>query len=156
MSRQSLQALSCLHVPDTNTFIKLWRQNQGNGLTRTRTNQNQDQTGPGPCLTSYRSRHHQVGLRVEVTAEHIVTVTLQSLQTLPLERHTEDTQSVQAQVPSSGPTFLVLGLTELLSQIFRVLSSEAETSRLESEDQETSEIPCTQKTEIRTRTSDPS
>lgn len=43
-------------------------------------------------------------------------------------------------------TFLILislSLTELLSQIFSVLSSEAETSRLESEDQETSEIPYT-------------
>lgn len=32
-------------------------------------------------------------------------------------------------------------LTELLSQILSVLSSEAETSRLESDDQDTSEIP---------------
>lgn len=33
-------------------------------------------------------------------------------------------------------------LTELRSQIFRVLSSDAETRRLESEDQATSDIPC--------------
>lgn len=32
-------------------------------------------------------------------------------------------------------------LTELLSQILSVLSSEADTSRLESDDQDTSEIP---------------
>lgn len=40
-------------------------------------------------------------------------------------------------------------LTELLSQIFRVLSSEAETSRLESEDQETSEMPWNRQQKIR-------
>lgn len=39
--------------------------------------------------TAYRSRHHQVGLRVEVTAEDVVTVTLQRLQTLPLRRQTD-------------------------------------------------------------------
>lgn len=33
-------------------------------------------------------------------------------------------------------------LTELTSQIFNVLSSDAETRRLESDDQATSEIPC--------------
>lgn len=33
-------------------------------------------------------------------------------------------------------------LTELTSQIFRVLSSDADTSRLESEDHATSEMPC--------------
>lgn len=33
-------------------------------------------------------------------------------------------------------------LTELTSQIFRVLSSDADTSRLESEDQATSDMPC--------------
>lgn len=38
---------------------------------------------------------------------------------------------------------MCVSLTELLSQILSVLSSEAETSRLESEDHETSEIPYT-------------
>lgn len=38
-------------------------------------------------------------------------------------------------------------LTEFRSQIFRVLSSEAETRRLESEDQATSDIPCTHVTD---------
>lgn len=36
----------------------------------------------------------------------------------------------------------ICSLTELRSQIFRVLSSDAETRRLESEDQATSDIPC--------------
>lgn len=34
----------------------------------------------------YRSRHHQVGLRVEIAAENIVTVAFKSLQTLSLSR----------------------------------------------------------------------
>ena len=33
---------------------------------------------------AHRSRHDQVGLRVEVAAEDVVTVALQGLQTLPL------------------------------------------------------------------------
>ena len=37
-------------------------------------------------------------------------------------------------------------LTVAKSQIFRVLSSEAETSSFESDDQDTSEIPCKKKT----------
>lgn len=60
--------------------------------------------------------------------------------------------SLMTQSPSSSHTRIVeslssvlinaAGLTELTSQIFRVLSSDAETRRLESEDQATSEIPC--------------
>lgn len=39
---------------------------------------------------THRSGHHQVGLRVEVTAEDVVAVTFQSLQALPLQGHTCD------------------------------------------------------------------
>lgn len=48
-------------------------------------------------------------------------------------------------LPQEGPR---VQLTELTSHIFRVLSSEAETRRLESEDQATSDIPWGEKTEV--------
>lgn len=35
--------------------------------------------------STHRPRHNQVGLRVEVAAEHVVAVALQRLQTLPLQ-----------------------------------------------------------------------
>lgn len=43
---------------------------------------------------AHRSRHHQVGLRVEVTAEDVVAVTFQSLQALPLQGDAPDQSGV--------------------------------------------------------------
>lgn len=81
VSRQSLQTLSCLNVPDSNTLIKLQKQKETGRFETSGTSA----VWPSSGEAAYRSRHHQVGLGVEVTAEDIVTVTLQSLQTLPLQ-----------------------------------------------------------------------
>lgn len=140
MSRQSLQTLSCLNVPDSNTLIKLQKQETGRLETS-----GTSEVWHSSSDAAYRSRHHQVGLGVEVTAEDIVTVTLQSLQTLPLQKQIniwhQSVATSENRVLSSPADSNQQHLTELLSQIFSVLSSDAETSRLESDDQETSEIP---------------
>lgn len=63
---------------------------------------------------------------------------------LPLDSHAAESPLVYAHrlCQEGGPE----QLTELTSQIFRVLSSEAETRRLESDDQATSDIPWGAKT----------
>ncbi len=89
VSWQSLQTFSCLNIPDTNTLIKL----ETHRHTQASFNEKMFVCTQSECLcwgsAAYRSRHHQVRLRVEVTAENVVTVTLQSLQTLPLQRQTD-------------------------------------------------------------------
>lgn len=90
VSRQSLETLPRLDVPDANALVELQTDRES-----------ESQSGSGGCRraadgaeAAHRSGHHQVGLRVEVTAEDVVAVTFQSLQALPLQGDASDQSGV--------------------------------------------------------------
>lgn len=90
MSGQSLETLPRLDVPDANALVELQTDRES-----------ESESGWRGCRraadgaeAAHRSRHHQVGLRVEVTAEDVVAVTFQSLQALPLQGNTSDQSGV--------------------------------------------------------------
>lgn len=84
MSRQSLETLPCLDVPDANALVEL----QADRQTVSQTSLRGCRPAADTAEAAHRSRHHQVGLRVEVTAEDVVAVTFESLQALPLQAET--------------------------------------------------------------------
>jgi len=136
MSRQRFQTLPGLHVPYPYTLIKLEAEINKYTLKKT--------TLPGyfhPLVLSrspIRTRWDWTG-GWSCSRRRSCCDLLEFLSISPKEKKGHIQQRKHS---DPNPWDLRRSLTELTSQIFRVLSSDADTRRLESEDQATSDMPC--------------
>ena len=76
-----------------------------------------------PGWSTHGSRHDEVGLRVEVAAEHVVAVAFQGLQTLPLEAERErERERESTSVPTQHMSLHVKRMSPRVTSLAEVMS----------------------------------